>query len=247
MKIPNDAHAIIIGAMKSGTSSFYNYLVQHPQICAARTKEPEFFSENQNHKLQCNRYADLWAFEEGKHKIALEASTGYTKYPIEPNVPANIFAYDLRPKMIYCVRDPLERIQSQYEFAKRFTTWGGHDVLSEHLVELSKYHLQLERFRRYFPKEDILIIDFDEIASDPQEAASRAFDFLGVPRIAIDSSIVYNQTGVSDHEGKPIAPDAHASKHVLTKQQRKYLMAELADDMHAFEREYQFNVSKWSF
>src|SRR3954469_11077337 len=89
--IPSDGHAIIIGAMKGGTSSFYNYLIQHPQICGARAKEPEFFSEHQLHKVRCDRYSDLWDFDAEKHRIALEASTGYTKYPLEPNVPRNIF------------------------------------------------------------------------------------------------------------------------------------------------------------
>src|SRR3954463_14010007 len=99
--------------MKSGTSSFYRYLSQHPQICQAKVKEPEFFSEHQAHKHLCDKYSDLWEFDPDRHRIALEASTGYTKFPSEPNVPRNIFEYGLRPKMIYCVRNPFERIISQ--------------------------------------------------------------------------------------------------------------------------------------
>lgn len=35
--IPVDAYALIIGAMKCGTSSLYDYLQGHPEICPAVT------------------------------------------------------------------------------------------------------------------------------------------------------------------------------------------------------------------
>ena len=89
-RIPKDAYAIIIGAMKCGTSSLYTYLEGHPEICPAVGKEPEFFSENQAITLQVDNYSDLWSFNESVHKYALEASTGYTKYPTEPNVAKNM-------------------------------------------------------------------------------------------------------------------------------------------------------------
>ena len=62
-RIPKDAYAIIIGAMKCGTSSLYSYLEGHPEICPAVGKEPEFFSENQALTLQVDNYSDLWSFK----------------------------------------------------------------------------------------------------------------------------------------------------------------------------------------
>ncbi len=55
-KIPKDAHVMIIGAMKAGTSSLYDYLLEHPAICPAVTKEPEFFSEHQGHGVEAADY-----------------------------------------------------------------------------------------------------------------------------------------------------------------------------------------------
>ena len=89
-RIPQNAYAMIICSMKCGTSSLYNYLQGHPEICPAIDKEPEFFSENQGHGVQVDNYSDLWSFNDSVHKYALEASSGYTKYPSEPNVPKNI-------------------------------------------------------------------------------------------------------------------------------------------------------------
>ncbi len=36
--------ALIIGAMKCGTTSLFSYLAQHPEISACQPKEPDFFS-----------------------------------------------------------------------------------------------------------------------------------------------------------------------------------------------------------
>src|SRR5262245_54570161 len=118
--IPPDAFVFIIGAMKSGTSSLFKYLQAHPEICAARIKEPEFFSESRPHKQNLARYEDIWDYDPRTHKYVLEASTGYTAYPMEQNVPENIVKYGIRPKFIYLMRDPFERIESDMRFRAIF-------------------------------------------------------------------------------------------------------------------------------
>ena len=99
-RIPRDAYVLIIGAMRCGTTSLYTYLQGHPAICPAITKESEFFSEHQFHGVSVGNYCDLWTFDDTIHKYALEASTGYAKYPAEPNVARNIFFYGISPKFI---------------------------------------------------------------------------------------------------------------------------------------------------
>lgn len=245
--IPADAFAMIIGAMKGGTSSFYNYLIQHPQICGAVVKEPEFFSKHQRHKHRCDNYFDLWNFDPKQHRVTLEASTGYTKFPLEPSVPKDIFEYGLRPKMIYCVRNPFERIISHYEYAKFFPEWGPQDVLTEQSICFSNYFLQLERFREYFPKADILIVDFDEVARSPQSAANRAFAWLGLPHATIDSSVVYNKTGVTNPSGERLGTSTAMKRYTLTESESNRVLHLLKKDIGAFGKEYDFDVSKWGF
>jgi len=116
-KIPDDAYVMIIGAMKCGTTTLYWHLSQHPNICPCITKEPEYFSERQRHKISVEQYSDLWEFKSDQHKYVLEASTGYTKYPYESNVTKNIKKFGISPIFIYIVRNPFERIESQYNFS----------------------------------------------------------------------------------------------------------------------------------
>jgi hypothetical protein len=41
----------IIGAAKAGTTAFYDYLTQHPQVFLSQIKEPMFFSRLFSYKV----------------------------------------------------------------------------------------------------------------------------------------------------------------------------------------------------
>jgi len=257
--------------MKCGTSSLYNYLIQHPEICSCIKKEPEFFSENQSHRYNgVTKYEDLWNFDSRIHRLALEASTGYTKYPEELDVPRKIRAYGLRPKFIYVVRNPFDRIRSHYE---HMTAIPGFDrtlpFSADTFVNTSKYFLQLEQYRLYFPREKFLVIDFDDLRTSPRASVSKVCRFLGLSDEHIpDSYPVHHRT--------PSPTDAFLSRNAFlgktagllpkkvrrlgrqvlegtfrraewTKEQREIVFQQLAQDMLRFQSEYGFDVSKWGW
>ncbi len=258
--------------MKCGTSSLYWYLVNHPEICPCLKKEPEFFSEHQEHRYKgATKYEDLWDFEETRHRFALEASTGYTKYPEEIDIPKKIFEYGLRPKFIYIVRNPFDRIRSHYEHMVR--RYPGFDpsvqLTSDTFVNTSNYSLQLDQYRQFFPKETVLILNFDDLRTKPGECVSRACDFLG-----ISDQLLRNNYPV--HHPTPSASQAFVGKSpALVKvvralpqtvrrtgrvmldrifkrpewdaRQREIVWERLAKDMYRFQDEYGFDVSKWGW
>lgn len=114
MKIKN--FALIIGAMKCGTTSLYNYLAQHPEISACTYKEPSFFSTESNWSKGFEWYYDLWNWDKNRHKIALEASTSYTRIHEYSNAAEKIAAVDKNFKFIYIMRNPIKRIESHYTY-----------------------------------------------------------------------------------------------------------------------------------
>jgi len=269
--IPQDAYAIIIGAMKCGTSSLYKYLTQHPEICPAFTKEPEYFSENQGHKIQLNSYNDLWVYDHSVHKYVLEASTGYTKYPAEPNVAKKIYDYGISPKFIYIIRNPFDRIVSHYNYMQRNRLWHLR-IDDRHLVNTSNYYLQLEQYRKYFPMRNILLLDFDELRDSPDQLLRRTYEFLGLASnyfpeeyevhnpthvvSKIEQSICISQLGavlrylpkpikrVGKHLLRNVTPPA---KRILTSAERETIYSKLKGSMSCLYHIYGFDAQKWGF
>ena len=269
--IPNSAHAIIIGAMKCGTSSLFAYLKQHPEICPSITKEPEFFSERQSHGKRARQYSDLWNFDAAVHKYALEGSTGYSKYPSEPNVAENIFNYGIKPKFIYLVRNPYDRIVSHYNFMRQ-KGHPPHDMVTDHLVNVSNYFLQLERYRRLFPRDDILVLDFDELRQTPAVALARVYGFLGISmahfppeypalnqtqtesrlrrtiqHLALDRMLDFAPAALSRRWQGLLNSIGHTEKRRLTDQERALIHDRLKDSMKQFRDVYGFDVGRWGF
>lgn len=270
---------MILGAMKSGTSTLFHLLAQHPEICGSKPKEPEFFS-NQINRTEVVDYNDLWSFDPGIHTVKLEASTGYTKWPMQQGVPEKIYAAGLSPRFIYIVRDPVARIRSHWTQARRLR-WPGIKpphadpfigFQDERLMDVSRYHLQLERFRRIFPeRERYLILDFFRL-SDPQGLAKECFEFLGLkPDFEIENITSQNaKLKLTEMEARlvysgiqksgywlpyplkkafrqclrRIAPDV---KTDLTDSQIEILRNKLRPDIEAFARDYRFDISPWGF
>lgn len=100
---------IIAGVEKTGSTSLYNYLGQHPDVFLCDPKEPEFFlKENFSHQI--SSYERL--FEEVSGETAIgEASVSYFH-----NFEAGPRIKDTLPdaRIIVILRDPAERAYSHY-------------------------------------------------------------------------------------------------------------------------------------
>ena len=105
--------ALVIGAMKSGTTSLFEILGQHPEIAPAEVKEPGFFSDAETWDKGWDWYRGLWNWDEKSHHVALEASPAYTTYPARPGVPGRIASVrGASFRFIYLMRNPLTQIPS---------------------------------------------------------------------------------------------------------------------------------------
>src|SRR5690554_1075006 len=88
----------LIGAMKSGTTTLSEYLKIHPEICFPPEKEPDYFAQRfAKLKYQDKSFLELFNLNQ-QHRFVVDASTSYTKFPVEKGVPKRIFEYGLKPK-----------------------------------------------------------------------------------------------------------------------------------------------------
>lgn len=176
---------IIIGAMKAGTTSLHRYLAQHPDVSMASPKEPDFFDDVNRKGQDLEWYMSLFDPEATARG---EASTGYTKRDQFYGVPQRIKATVPAVKMIYLVRDPIDRFVSHWihQYAEGREPRHIDDILSSRLhvvgayLQVSKYAHQLDLYYEHFPREQILIIDSDDLLNRREETLADVFEFIGV-------------------------------------------------------------------
>jgi hypothetical protein len=174
---------IVIGAMKAGTTSLHHYLSCHPEIAMTAEKEPTFFTAEGNWTKGLDWYRGQF---EANGRLRGEASPDYTKFPRHAGVPARMHAILPNAKLIYLVRDPVERLVSHYIDAYSFRRANAplDRILREpegrHYVACSKYFLQLEQYLPHYDFEQFLVVATEDLAAQRQETLARIFRFLGV-------------------------------------------------------------------
>lgn len=181
---------LIIGAMKSGTSSLYNYLKKHPEVFMARakasTKTIHYFCERRNLHKGRDWYESLFETDSPeRYKAYGEASGSYSKYPGFKNVPEQIHALVPDIKLIYIVRDPVERTISHHSHL--VLTGRIESSLAETLkdfdigiVNTSRYFMQIEHYLPYFSRDQFHIVCSEEMRDNRKATLQDVFRFIGV-------------------------------------------------------------------
>ena len=181
----NTPDFIVIGASKCGTSTLRNYLAKHPDIFMI-TKEIQFFSCDEIYAKGLSWYESLFETEQSS-KLKGEVSNRYSMKEVYPKSVKRIMEYAPDVKLIYCVREPMSRIQS-YWLEKR--THGGESVHydfntavktnRDKLVDSANYWQQINAYRSVFSDDQIHVVFFEDLIEKPHEVMRQCFSFLGV-------------------------------------------------------------------
>ena len=114
-----------------------------------------------------------------------EASNRYSHHPLERHVPARIAAVVPDARLVYVVRQPIERIESHYRQA--VAEWGERRpidevVLADEATYLSPscYALQLDRYLDHFDRGQILVVHSNDLREATAATLGRVFEFIGV-------------------------------------------------------------------
>lgn len=175
---------IIIGAMKSATTSLHYYLNLHPQIRMSRSKELDFFIEERNWRKGVAWYESNF---DGDAEIHGEASPNYTNHPLVAGVPQRMHSVVPDAKLIYILRDPIERIISHYlhnvaDGRERRTLGEALENLDDNNKYFcrSQYHRQLEQYLAHYPAARIHITTREELYAARLPTLRKVFRFLDV-------------------------------------------------------------------
>lgn len=201
----------IVGAAKCGTTSLYHYLEQHPEIGMASYKEPCYFCYNQLYDDK-ELYVNLFSHLNKNIEMIGEASTNYLAAPESPIL---IHKYDKHAKIIIVLRNPVNRAFSLYKWMVR----AGYEQassfekalkLEEERKKISKYdsrpvkynyfyyssglyYNQVKRYFDLFDKDQILIIDFNDLKQNLDITLNKVFNFLKVRNFKIKNSKIHNK------------------------------------------------------
>ncbi len=173
---------IIVGAMKSATSTLYEQLSRQTGIFLPKLKEPNFFSDDEQYARGLQWYSELFSPANGSD-IKGEASTHYTKLPTYPQTISRMRNCLTQPRLIYVMRDPVDRLISQYihQWSQSEIRCGLDEAVDRHpeLVAYSCYAYQLSPFFEAFGRKSILPVFFDRLLAAPQEELERVCNFIG--------------------------------------------------------------------
>jgi len=204
----------VIGVVRSGTTSLYHYLGQHPCISSSAYDEIGYFDNN--YHLGVNWYKSLFPTKFTKNKI-IKKHGKFLTYDVTPFyiynslVARRILASFPRAKIISNLRNPIDRAYSNYilMYQDGDTTRTFEEMIQMAMDEIEKnksklndevyaadtfyqnilargfYADQLKIWFEKFQKKQILIIPSEDLALKPDQVLTKVFEFLDLPYFKI--------------------------------------------------------------
>ena len=174
---------LVIGALKAGTTSLFEYLRGHPQLFLPDAKELGFFvaEHTWSHGLDWYR-AQFATAPTGV--LCGEVSPAYAWYPSFGGVPERSASVVPEVRIVYLVREPFARMRSQWlqaiALGKERRTLTRAVLETPGYVDCSRYATQLERYLRVFPRERVHVVSSERLRDARAETVRGVFRFLGV-------------------------------------------------------------------
>jgi hypothetical protein len=211
---------VILGAQKAGTTWWFRLIEAHPGVVQPETQRPElhFFDRLTD---TWPTAADLAAYERyfPRPDGAL-AGEKTPEYLSSPWVIPMLAEAAPRSKAIVLLRDPIDRTLSGRGHALRGWRKSGKTFEQEPLADrnrlvtaaiaMSRYAPQIERVLRHFPRERVLILQYERCVRDPQGELDRTYAFLGLPPHVLGEDELTRTRNVSTGERVTIS-DEHVA------------------------------------
>lgn len=173
---------LIVGAMKCGTTTLAVQLAAQPGVFMTTPKEPNFFSDD-----------EIWAKGEGWYRglfaaaaegdLRGEASTHYTKLPTYPETLARMGTLLEAPRIVYMMRNPVERAVSHYIHEWSEGRMGDEPVAAfaahPEVIDYGRYGMQIAPFVARFGAANVCLTSLETLTAAPEAEFARIGAFLG--------------------------------------------------------------------
>jgi hypothetical protein len=193
IRYPN---AYIVGAQKSGTTSLFNWIGQHPDVYAnPAVKDYPFFTDESLYKNRLRDFQKLFK-KAGSQKIVLGADANLMYVPGAIERLSRLIS---DAKIIAILRNPVNRSFSAWRYAvergleKRTfyeainmelkgqnypsNSWMGRQM---NYLEHGLYSKQLKNIYAYYQKECVIVLIYEDVINDPLKSMKEVFCFLDI-------------------------------------------------------------------
>jgi hypothetical protein len=206
----------VIGAPKCGTTSLCSILAEHPEVGFSIPKEPRFFSHDEIYARGFDWYHGLFPERDGKQSVG-EGSTSYATDSRDTVSAQRIHQHFPDAKLVYCVRHPLERIESiwmdhrisrhvpgtSYSESVLKGDFSSDLIANPGFIETSRYQARLAPYRALFPEEQIAVLFLEDRILAPGKSLGAIFDFLGISRAGLDAEVKNRANHISSERRFP--------------------------------------------
>jgi hypothetical protein len=237
---------IVAGAQKSGTTALHYFLKKHPQIALPDRQELHFFDDEEifshpiDYELLHRHFPPL-----ARSTIAGESTPSYLYWKTAME---RIWKYNPQIKLIALLRNPVDRAFAHWNM-QRFKDREPLDFLDALKEEPRRiaqslsiesrrfayvgrgfYSKQLDRVFKFFPREQVNIVKFEEFRDRKQKTLDAIFEFLGVKPLP----------NVHDKD-QNVVPYERA----VTAEERKYLFEVFSAEIARLEQMLGWDCSDW--
>jgi hypothetical protein len=170
--------------MKCGTTSLHYYLSTHPQIFMSARKELDFFSNDATYARGLDWYSAQF---QTTQPVRGESSPNYSKRHLFPETAARLVTALPDVRLIYLVRDPIDRLISHFVHgqSKTSVTYNLSKLMradsheARAILLTGKYMYQLEPFLGLLGEQRIMVVPLEQLEKERDSTLRRIVSFVG--------------------------------------------------------------------
>lgn len=219
---PADIDFFLVGVMKSGTTSLYNYMIENPYIYPPLYKEIHYFDDRPHRSMRWYRTnfisqkkKDIIKRAVGKNIVTGEATPTYI---FRKSIAEKIRQSFPDTKIMILLRNPTTRAYSEFNFIKRFykieddfytyaskeMEWIGqqsYNHVEEIYQKYSKeptilrgvYHWFVKDYIDIFGRDKVMVINADNFFKNTDAVYREVLKFLDVEYVELPKYEKYDQ------------------------------------------------------
>lgn len=193
-----------VGVQKGATSTLHDILVEHPELTLPRLKETHYFRDDEKYNKGVKHYFSYY-FADSKKKLTGEIDPEYCYFPKCAERIKQTFG---SIKIVFIVRNPVDRAYSHYLMTKRrgLETLSFENAIKQererlkthydhiHFSYISRgfYCRQIERYEELFGKENVKIVLFEDLIKNTKAVVDDISSFVGLSAFEFNYNVKSN-------------------------------------------------------